>query len=344
MADRIRVPGPGPGPGTDGIGITKPLQLAHLLPKPVVFVMAGGGAHGCVQWGLLQALYETDIRPDALIGTSAGALTCAVVAEDPISAISRLTYVWSQLDLDVLVGDSWLAMITAATKRKDSIADSAAERDAIEAILAARDFSDLALPMAAVATDLATGEATAFDAGPLVPALLASSAIPGVLPPVTIDGRRYVDGLASANLPAKLAVDRGAGSIIVLGTGSRTRGPAATSAPKVVARVNAILNASQRQGQLISAAGEVPVLLLPTPTNMGAALDFRETLSAASASYELGRNFLFDLPQIAGKRKLTRGIYSRTEDIGGDVELEKLAIDVPRFEALDNRSTTEVRV
>jgi NTE family protein len=329
MADQIRVPGPGPGPGTDGVGITTPLTLAASLPRPIVFVMAGGGAHGCVQWGLLQALYETDIRPDALIGTSAGALTCAVVAEDPISATSRLTYVWSQLDLDVLVGDSWLSMISAATKRKDSIVDNSAEKAAVEAILTARDFSDLALPMAAVATDLATGEPIAIDSGELIPALLASSAIPGVLPPVTINGRRYVDGLASANLPARLAVERGAGSVIVLGTGSRAPVPISTSTPKVVSRVNAILNASQRRGQLVSAGRQVPVVLLPTPADLGAALDFRETISAAGKAYDLGRNYLYDLLNLPTKRQLSAGIYARPSEVKSDAELAELAVEVP---------------
>ncbi len=82
--------------------------------------------------------------------------------------------------------------------------------------------------------EIATGKATALDSGDLIPALLASSAIPGILPPVTIGGRQYIDGLASANLPARLAVERGAGSIVVLDTGSRKQGPVSKSPTKVV--------------------------------------------------------------------------------------------------------------
>jgi NTE family protein len=84
---------------------------------------------------------------------------------------------------------------------RESLAENTAEEATLKSILVARDFSELKIPTAAVATDLATGKATAFDSGPLIPALLASSAIPGMLPPVTINGRRYIDGLASANLP-----------------------------------------------------------------------------------------------------------------------------------------------
>src|SRR4051812_34512837 len=81
------------------------LRLTSRLPSPIHYVLAGGGAHGCVQWGSLQALAETDLRPDALIGSSAGALTGAIVAEDPVAAVHRLAYVWSQLDLQALLGD-----------------------------------------------------------------------------------------------------------------------------------------------------------------------------------------------------------------------------------------------
>jgi predicted acylesterase/phospholipase RssA len=129
----------------------EPLVLAHRLPHPIAYVMAGGGAHGSVQWGLLQALGETDIAPDALIGTSAGSLTCSILGEDPLSALSRLAYVWSQLDIEILVGDSWMAMLSAATKKSQSLAENTAEEATLESILVARDFSELKIPTAAVA-------------------------------------------------------------------------------------------------------------------------------------------------------------------------------------------------
>nr|MCH9814863.1 patatin-like phospholipase family protein [Actinomycetes bacterium] len=65
-----------------GIQALGALELAHRLPKPIFFALAGGGSHGAVQWGSLQALAETDITPDALVGSSAGALTGSVIAED----------------------------------------------------------------------------------------------------------------------------------------------------------------------------------------------------------------------------------------------------------------------
>ena len=305
------------------------LPIAHRLPGPIHYALAGGGAHGCVQWGLLQALAETDLKPDALIGTSAGALTGAIVAEDPIAGVSRLSYVWSQLDLQVIIGDGWLSIVRSATRGRRALADSTAEREALETILRARKFEDLDLPFAAVTTDLATGLAVAHDSGALIPALLASSAIPGVLPPVTINGRQYIDGLASANVPATLAVTRGAGTVVVLDTGSRAPSEIGTSAAKVVGRVTAILSATQRRAQLSAAARHVPVVLLPTPDDLGGSMDFRGTIRAAAASYELGRAFLQDLSATPAKR-LEPGLYAWPDSMSADPDLADLLRAVTR--------------
>lgn len=288
--------------------------------------MAGGGAHGSVQWGCLQALAETDIAPDQLIGTSAGSLTSAIYGEDPLSALSRLAYVWSQLDLNAVLGSSRLSMLTAATKLSASLADNGTERETLEHIYRARSFDDLQLPTAVVATDLATGQATAFTEGDLITALMASTAIPGLLPPVEINGRLYIDGLASANLPARLAVEGGAGTVIVLDTGGREPVDVGGSPIRMVGRVNSILNARQRTTQLTYAATRVPTIVLPTPQDLGAALDFRETMSAASRTYELSRRFLFDLAnQASGHRgTLPPGLYTRAGDLADDPDLGPL--------------------
>lgn len=305
-----------PSPAHRSDIVPRPLiGIARLLPQPVAFVMAGGGAHGSVQLGLLQAIAETDLSPNHLVGTSAGALTSAVYAEDPRAACTRLSYVWSQLNLDVLLGDSWMSMIHAATRRKRSLADNTAEREAIEGILRARSFSDLCLPVTAVATDLANGKARALNSGDLISALLASSAIPGVLPPVLRDGRWYIDGLASANLPARIAVESGAASIVVFDTGSRVTPPLGSAPTRVAGQVNRILNRNQRKAQLAFASAHVPTVVLPTPTGLGAALDFRDTQTAAANAYELARAFLYDLSRTFNRRRraLRDGLYARPD-------------------------------
>jgi len=249
-------------------------------------------------------------------------MTGAIVAEDPISSVHRLAYLWSQLDLQSVVGDGWLGIVRSITSRRSAIAQGSAVGDSLSSIFRARDFNELELPFAAVATDLASGHAKAFDRGELIPALLASSAIPGVLPPVSIGGRPFIDGLVSANLPATLAIERGAQAMVILDTGSRAPVPVATSPAKVVSRVNNILAASQRSDQLLAAAGQVPVLLIPTPDDLGGTLDFRGTIAASARSYELGQAFLADLVR-QYRRSLRPGLYARDSSISATSPLRQ---------------------
>lgn len=305
-----------------------PIPVARLLPKPVHFVMAGGGSHGAVQWGALQALSQTDLVPDAIIGTSAGALTGSILAEDLASGVHRIAYVWGQISMSYLIGEKWLTRgITQV--RSPGLISNATQAETLASILHTDRIEDLDVDFAAVATDLATGRPHAFDSGELIPALLASSAIPGVLPPVEIDGRAYVDGLASANLPAVPAVERGAGSLVVLDTGVRRVGEVGTTSTKVIGRVAAIMAASQRRRQLRDAARSVPVLLLPTPNDLGGSLEFKDTMRAGACGYALARDFLADL-SLQRRRRLRPGLYARPDDHGLSADLQVSLKAVPR--------------
>jgi NTE family protein len=304
-----------------------PIPVARVLPGPVHFVMAGGGAHGAVQWGTLQALRQTDIVPDSIIGTSAGALNGAIIAEDLASGVNRMSYVWGQINMSYLVGDKWLARGLKQV-RSPSLISNAPQAATLESILRTELIEDLELPFAAVATDLASGRPHIFDSGPLIPALLASSAIPGVLPPVYFDDRPFVDGLACANLPAVPALERGAGSIIVLDTGTRAGGEIGLTPTKVLGRVAAIMAASQRRRQLRQAAVQVPVVLLPTPSDLGGSMEFRDTMRVAADSYTMTRAFLADLA-LRGRRRLRPGLYARPDDHALSDDLQPLLKVVP---------------
>jgi NTE family protein len=199
----------------------------------------------------------------------------------------------------------------------------------LRSILHTSRIENLEVPFAAVATDLAEGGPKVFDSGPLIPALLASSAIPGVLPPVAIDGRLYVDGLASANLPAIPALHMGAGSIVVLDTGSRSAGEIGTTPAKVLGRVGAIMASSQRRRQLREAAHDVPVLLLPTPADLGGTLDFAGTMRAGASGYAMTRAYLADLV-LQRRRRLRPGLYARPDDHGLSDDLRPLVREVRR--------------
>ena len=297
------------------------LPLAALLPKPCTWVLAGGGAHGAAQLGALQAMAETDVVADALLGTSAGALSGGIYAEDPVAGASRLSYVWANLGLADVVTDGWWGLLRPTSLTKPSLADSSGERASLESILVARSFDELQVPFGAVATDITSGEPAVLEHGELIPALLASSAIPGVLPPVHIGGRWYMDGLASANLPASLAYRRGAGSIVAFDTsppvaGAITDKAPAAALPQLVPMLNAVLSKQQRVSSLAGAAAHVPVIYLPTPAPLTGSLSFTTSLEMARQSYELASDFLADLYRrfgVGGVGELAAGLYARPD-------------------------------
>ncbi len=303
------------------------LPLAELLPPPVFYAMAGGGSHGAVQWGLLQALSETDLVPQGIVGSSAGALSGVIMAEDPLSGLNRLAYIWGQLDAGHVMGENWWGRLSNA--RQIALSDNRAEEATLDSLLTARTFDELALPFSAVATDVATGGAVVIRSGSLIPALLASSAIPGALPPVEIDGRWLFDGLASANLPAVPALRQGAGSIVVLDTGGRDPGVVNASARRVISRLSAILGTAQRVDQLRDTADRVPVVLLPTPGGLAGNLDFRHTMQSAANAYSLARDFLSSLVRLRQGRPLQPGLYAVADQRGLAGALSDLLLPVP---------------
>ena len=259
--------------------------------------------------------------------TSAGALTGAIMAEDLASGVNRIAYVWGQIGMSHLVGEKWL------TRGLGSVRSPG--------LVFARDRSRDAQVHPAHRADRGSGSrvrgsrhgsghrpATCVRQRAPHPSSARILGHSRVLPPVMIHDRLYVDGLASANLPAVPAVERGAGSIVVLDTGTREVGEVETSAAKVLARVAVIAAMSQRRRQLRDAAAEVLVLLLPTPADLGGTLEFGNTMRAGAAGYSMTRAFLSDLA-CEHRRQLGRGIYARPDDHGLTPDLEPMLKAVP---------------
>lgn len=178
-------------------------------------MLGGGGARGAAQVGVLQALFEFGIDPpERLIGVSVGALNAATLAAYPSPAgAAMLRELWfSRLAQDVfrihplgivlnrIRGDS-LAAMPASNVTK--LIERAIQLIGIDT------FERLRVPLAVLATDIGAGRAHVFREGPLLPALRASTAIPGVFPAVQIDGAGYLDGGIVDNIPLSLALDGG---------------------------------------------------------------------------------------------------------------------------------------
>jgi NTE family protein len=99
-------------------------------------------------------------------------------------------------------------------RQADSVYDNRRLSRFIENHLPARRFEDLKLPLTVVATDLDTGESVLLEQGDLIQAVLASVAIPGLLPPVDSEGRQLIDGAVSNNMPVDVAMQQGATVIL----------------------------------------------------------------------------------------------------------------------------------
>lgn len=183
------------------------------------FVFSGGASLAAVQVGMLEALYEAGIRPDLCIGTSAGALNAAWVANHPDRPADDLARIWLSLRREDVFPASPMQLGLSLLSRRQNLVGPSGLRRLLETTLAARSIEAGPLPLAVVATDVLTGEEVVLKRGELVPALLASCALPGVYPPVRVGRRWLIDGGVSDNTPIGAAVDLGADTVYVLPSG-----------------------------------------------------------------------------------------------------------------------------
>ena len=186
----------------------------------VAFVLGGGGRLGACEVGMLRALLERDITPDLICGTSIGAMNGAAIAAAPVvEAVDELERVWTTLDKNEVFSGSVLSGAATLVRTRVSVQSSESLRKLIEKMLPARTFEDLKVPFQCVAASIEEAAEHWFYEGPLVDAILASSAVPGILPPVEVDGEHFIDGGIVNSIPIGRAVDLGATEIFVLHVG-----------------------------------------------------------------------------------------------------------------------------
>lgn len=190
------------------------------MSGPVAFVLGGGGLLGAHEVGMLRALVEAGVRPDLVVGTSVGAINGVVVAEDPTpAAVARLADLWLDLDSSDLFGGSVFGRLSTLARTRTSLHTDAPLRDALTSHLTARTFAELSVRFECVAASVEDAAEHWFTEGPLVEAVLASCAVPGLLPPVTVAGRTYLDGGLVHSIPVGRAVTLGATEVYVLQVG-----------------------------------------------------------------------------------------------------------------------------
>jgi len=223
-----------PGPGGGGGSLRAMATLRDFSfrrrrdgerPKQqVAFVLSGGGNLGAVQVGMLRALLEHQIAPDLIVGCSVGALNGAALADAPtLEGVERLEQKWRSVEGNDLMPRNLLPNAVALARRGEAIHENDGLRNLIDQSMRARDFDELKVPFQCVATDVMGVREVWFDHGPLIDAVLASSAMPALYPSVEIDGVKYLDGAIVNDVPLSRAVELGATTLYILQVGSFSR-------------------------------------------------------------------------------------------------------------------------
>ncbi len=184
------------------------------------FVLSGGASHGAVQVGMLQALARREIRPDLVFGASVGALNAAWIAGDPaLEHLDDLDAIWTSLRTRDAFPLRPLTGLLGFLGRRNSLVSASGLRSIVARNVRFERLEDAPIPLCVIATEVTSGREVALTVGNAVDAIVASATIPGVLPPVEMDGRMLMDGGVVNNTPISNAIAAGATRIYVLPTG-----------------------------------------------------------------------------------------------------------------------------
>lgn len=161
-------------------------------PYKTGLALSGGAARGIAHLGVVKALYEKNIHPDCISGTSSGAITGALLADghDPEEL------------LEIFVKKRLLSYMGINFERIGLLKMSGLRTD-LRKHLGAKKFEDLKVPLYITCTNLNSGKVEYFNQGDLIEIIIASASIPGIFAPVKIGSNLYADGGILDNLPVK---------------------------------------------------------------------------------------------------------------------------------------------
>lgn len=281
-------------------------------PRPLSFVLSGGGAYGATQVGMLRALLEVGIVPDIVVGSSVGAMNGVILAAEPDDASDRLAEVWRSMGRARIFGPrmkvarAFSAARHGLRKQSQGLCSPDRLRSLIDAHAPDGTLEDLPTTTVVVVTDALAGRPKLLTHGPIGPALQATSAIPGVFPPVKIGGGYYIDGGVSANVPIRQAVAAGAKSVVVLDANPATMpGTLPHSLVGSVRHASMIMLRNQRADATEDLVGKHPILHVPqvTPTAQDS-FDFGNSEALIEAGYTSTRDFVSRLPTLTDTNRL----------------------------------------
>jgi NTE family protein len=215
---------------------------------------------------MLRALLERGIVPDLVLGTSVGALNGAMLASSPtLGCVEHLAKLWGSLSDSGVFSSSLFNQAARLAKHRTHLHSAAPLRRLLEQQLPGARIEDLAVPFQCVAASIERARATWFSQGPVADAVLASCAVPGLLPPARIGDEHFLDGGLVHSIPFGRAVQLGAREIYVLHVGRVERALRPPQWPWEVGLVSfEIARRSRFMEDLADIADDTVVHLLPS--------------------------------------------------------------------------------
>lgn len=279
-----------------GASADKPITVDTHEPR-TAFVLLGGGARGAAQAGALTVLMDAGIRPDFIIGVSAGSWNGSYLAVDPTpDRAVRLEGLWiATTSNDIMGPNRWVSAINAVANRT-SLYGSAGMRRTAERQVSKVTFEELAVPLAIVAADLVAGEPVFFTKGPVLPAVLASSAVPGIFPPVVGDDAVLVDGGLVEWAACVRAMEQGAERIFLVACGGITASqPRLESFRQILERSFEVSNRSGFARTVFALRGAgIEVIPIFPELSVGTALNFDHAPALVHAGRAAARRALLE--------------------------------------------------
>ena len=264
------------------------------------WALRGGASFAAAQAGMARALLETGHHPDMLLGASAGALNAAWLAADPTPAgVAALEQLWARARRPQVFPVRPWTVLNGLLGRGDHVVSSGPLANWLRKVNVLRRLEEGALPLTVVATDLETGKEVLLERGPTLPALLASTAIPGVFPPVRLGGRWLVDGSVAMDTAVGPAVAAGADRVWVLDGVPAVQGARPRSALDVLLRSSSMLLSRNHAAQVALWRGRCELYVVPAPLVPGVSpFDFAHSTQLIDAAYRSTLEWLAATPSL----------------------------------------------
>jgi NTE family protein len=270
--------------------VTRPLS-------PVAFVLSGGGSLGAIQVGMLRALYERDITPDLIVATSVGAINGAFIASRPQTreTAAELATRWCEARRARVFPLNPLSAVLGFVGARAHLITDSGLRPLVVSQVERERLEQLPIPLRVVAVDVVTGEELLLSTGSIVNAVMASAAIPAVLPPVRWGDRFLMDGAVANNTPISHAIALGARTVYVLAAGHACalERPPGTALGMALHALSLLTHSRLISDIELHRSGLAKLIVLPPPCPLSIApIDFSHAAELIECAAEDTRAFL----------------------------------------------------